>query len=325
MLMLEDFWRRFYYTGMKNKIIFTIFGIIACVASATAGAPAFADDDTAPPIFFRAVNAGYKDDISAQNYDFFELEKRIADNLDLSEFHVQYFNSSDKLAGELEFADPTILRASKIIFGFNKSPQYADFAPRYLYNFGSSGLASTAGRLKLMQGDTIIDEICWGKLTCDNAVQKFATAKEENRTALRCREDCVEPFVYEQYYPEIDSAAIYMPEPEPEQNASCAGLQITEIYSYYEENSSEQFIELYNDSDSEISLGACTLRYKNKNYPLLGVIAPKSYSLLQDILLTKDPSSSLTIELLDTNGQVFAVEYYHGQKKATSYALLDGQ
>ena len=34
MLMLEDFWRRFYYTGMKNKIIFTIFGIIACRAIA---------------------------------------------------------------------------------------------------------------------------------------------------------------------------------------------------------------------------------------------------------------------------------------------------
>ena len=212
----------------------------------------------------------------------------------------------------------------QVIFGFNKSPQYADFAPRYLYNFGSSGLASTAGRLKLMQGDTIIDEICWGKLTCDNAMTKVRYRQRENKTAIRCRG--LEPFIYEQYYPEIDSAAHLYPRARAE-NKMCHALayRLRKYIRITKKIPHEQFIELYNDSDLRFHLDACTLRYKNRNYPLLGVIAPKSYSLLQDILLTKDPSSSLTIELLDANGQVFAAEYFHGQKKSTSYALLDGQ
>ena len=84
-----------------------------------------------------SINAGYKDDQSAQNYDFFELEKSVADDLDLSGFRIQYFNSSDKLAGELEFAEPSILRADTVVFSFNKSPQFADFPSRYLYNFSS--------------------------------------------------------------------------------------------------------------------------------------------------------------------------------------------
>ena len=324
--MLENSCWHFYYTGMKNKIIFTIFSLVTLVF---AGVPAFAEEDalpnSAPPIFFRAINAGYKDDQSAQNYDFFELSKTVADDLDLSIFRIQYYNSSDKLAGELEFAEPTILRADTIVFGFNKSPQYADLPARYLYNFSSSGLASTAGRLKIIQDSEIVDEICWGKLTCENNSQKFSTSKEENLTAVRCLESCAETVSYEPYYPEINAEAIYIPAPEPAQNSSCAGLKITEIYSYYEENSAEQFIELYNDSDSELSLGACILRYKNKEYPLVGSVAAKEYALVQDILLTKDPSTSLTLEILDSNGVVSSAEYAHGQKKATSFALLDGQ
>ena len=305
---------------MKKFIFFSI-GIFAAISLQTV--PVFADEEpAAPPIFFRAINAGYKDDQSAQNYDFFELEKSVADDLDLSGFRIQYFNSSDKLAGELEFAEPSILRADTVIFGFNKSPQFADFPSRYLYNFSSSGLASTAGRLKIVQGETVVDEICWGKPTCDNQLAKFATKQEENRSAVLQAD---RTFAEEEYYPAINPDAIFIPEPEPEPIVSCAGLQITEIYSSYEENSSEQFIELYNSLDSELSLDACTFRYKNKDYPLQGALAANSYTILQDILLTKDPSTSLTYELRDASGPIFSLDQPHGQKKGTSYILLDDQ
>ena len=125
-------------SGMQVIKIFTSLGIIAMLVLAR---PVFAEElSTSAPLYFRAVNAGYKDDASAQNYDFFELEKGIADDLDLSSFRIQ-----------LEFAEPTILRANTVVFGFSKSPQYQDAPTRYLYNFGSSGLASTSGRLRIVQ------------------------------------------------------------------------------------------------------------------------------------------------------------------------------
>ena len=50
--------------------------------------------------------------------------------------------------------------------------------------------------------------------------------------------------------------------------ALCLGLEITEIFSYYEESPSEQFIEMQNTSGAEINMLGCGLRYKNKIYYL---------------------------------------------------------
>lgn len=321
--MLVGFCEHIIMSDMKNIKFFASLGIII---TATLAQPVFAESSTdAPPLFFRAVNAGYKDDNSAQNYDFFELEKTVADDLDLSAFRIQYFNSSDNLAGELEFAEPTVLRADSVIFGYQKSPQYQDSSARYLYNFSSSGLASTAGRLRIVQGEKTVDEICWGKLTCDQQLPKFATKQADNPTAIICQKDCTELFSLEEYYPNIQEDSIYIPEPEPVEKPSCSGLKITEIYSYYEENSSEQFIEIFNSNEHDQNLTACTLRYKNKYYPLSGTLTAESYTIIQDILLTKDPSTSLTIELRDENGLVDSLTYSHGQKRGASFALLDGQ
>lgn len=102
------------------------------------------------PLLFRAVNAGYKDEQSAQNYDFFELARTTENSLDLSEYKVQYYNASDNLAGELEFAEYSALQSETAVFGFNKSPQYLNAPVQYLYSFSVSGLASTAGRLRLI-------------------------------------------------------------------------------------------------------------------------------------------------------------------------------
>lgn len=310
-------------SDMKVIKIFTSLGIIALLVLAK---PVFAEESsTSAPLYFRAVNAGYKDDASAQNYDFFELEKGIADDLDLSSFRIQYYNSSDSLAGELEFAEPTILRANTVVFGFSKSPQYQDAPTRYLYNFSSSGLASTSGRLRIVQKENIIDEICWGKIDCERQLPKFATKQSDNRSVIICHADCSEEYSLDEYYPSIDPEAIIVPEPEPIESPSCAGLIITELYSYYEESSAEQFIELYNSNDYNLQLSVCYLRYKNKTYTLQGELEANSYTVIQDILLTKDPSTSLAVELFDGNGLIDSLVYYHGQKRGASYALIDEQ
>ena len=309
--------------SMKNIQFFASLGIIVAALIAR---PVFAEETPPASLTFSAINAGYKNDESAQNYDFFELTKNVQDDIDLSSFKIQYFNSSDNLAGELEFTEPSIMRANSVVFGFNKSPQYQDASARYLYNFGSSGLASTAGRLRLMQGENVIDELCWGKLTCDLQLPKLATKQEDNRTAVICRTaDCEAVYSLQEYFPGINEDAIFIPEPEPVELPSCSGIKITEIYSYYEENSAEQFIELFNSGDEEQDLFTCSLRYKNKTYPLQGALAANSYTIVQDILLTKDPSTSISIELVDANGVVDSIIYSHGQKRGASFALIDGQ
>ena len=290
------------------------------IALAVVSAPVFAEEGQDATIFFRAVNAGYKDEQSAQNFDFFEIAKSATSDIDLATYKIQYYNSSDSLAGELEFVEPTILHAGSVVFGFNKSPQYADASSRYLYSFSSAGLASTAGRLRIMRDVDIIDEICWGKNACVQPLPKFATKQEENRTAFRQPDGT---FIQTEYYPLINSAAIIFPEPAP--TPSCSGLKITEIYSYYEEDSSEQFIELYNSLDQEIVLDACAVRYKNKEYPLQESLQPGQYLLMQDISLAKNPASENAIELLDASGIVDVATYSHGQKKGASLSLLDGQ
>ena len=226
----------------------------------------------------------------------------------------------------MEFPESTILHADAVVFGFSKSPQFAEAPPSFLYDFGSAGLASTAGRLKIVQGDEVVDEVCWGKLTCESQMTKFATSAEENKTAIRLPDMS---FIYEQFYPEIDIEAFLVPEPEPEPEPipvqSCAGLKITEIYSYYETNADEQFVELYNSLDEDIVLDTCALRYKSKDYLLQGTLAPKQYTVVQNLLLTKDPSSELTLEIVDATGPVESASYAHGQKSGTSIALVDGQ
>lgn len=185
-----------------------------------------------------------------------------------------------------------------------------------------------------MRSEEVIDEVCWGKLTCENQFTKFATGAEENKTAIRLPDMT---FIYEKYYPEIDEGALFVPEPEPESEPepelppepaevkSCAGLKITEIYSYYETSADEQFVEIYNSLDQDLELNGCTLRYKTKNYPLEGTLSSGQYMIIQNIPLTKDPSSELTLEIIDDSGPIETVSYAHGQKAGTSLALLEGQ
>lgn len=110
---------------------------------------------------FYAVNAGYKDDNSAQNYDFIELERLSESELSLASYRMSYINSAGKLAGELSFADNLVLTTDHLVLGASVSPQFAIAEGSfYLYNFGSSGIASTSGKLELYQGEDKIDEIC---------------------------------------------------------------------------------------------------------------------------------------------------------------------
>lgn len=107
----------------------------------------------------------------------------------------------------------------------------------------------------------------------------------------------------------------------------CQGLELTEILSYYAENKSEQYLEIYNPTDNPIDLAGCSIRYKKKLYPLSSTLTADHYSVFyptqveSPFAFTKNPSSSNTIELIDADGTVVdALEYSHGQKKAVAFA-----
>ena len=276
--------------------------------------------EESPSLWIYAVNAGYKDDTSSQNYDFIELRQSGA-TLSLAEYSLSYFNSSGNEGGRIVFNENQTLNGEQLILGFAKSPQYAGFLDSpYTYNFGSSGLASTAGKIQLLKNGEVIDEVCWGKLECTNSSPKFATDQENNRTLIRHESG----FETEQYYPAIiDVIDIY----EPPTDTSCTGLIISEIHTNYTDSPSEQFIELYNFSHDTVNLASCQLVYKNKSYPLgEGELPEFSYYVYQnpDLTFTKDPTNYNLYALKYASGDIFyEIILPHGQKKGTSYAIFN--
>ncbi len=297
---------------MRKIIIITFCLFIAAIASVNS---VFADDEVSPsPLQFYAVNAGYKDDTSSQNFDFIELSRTTEEDLSLAGFSILYFNSSGNQVGQIIFSENQTLVSSHLVLGFSKSPQYSDWEDSpYLYYFSSSGLASTAGKLQLLRDEEVIDELCWGKFECVMSNPKFATKPEENYSLVRIDDT----YVQQPYYPEIQPVITeQIIEEEPHE----CHLIITEIYSYYEESVSEQFIELYNPSFFEQDASFCVILYKNIPLNLEGIISPGAYYIYKnpEITFTKNPT---TYNIYSISGNDVVLP--HGQRKGTSYALFN--
>lgn len=268
----------------------------------------------ARPLQIYALNAGYKDDNSAQNFDFIELRQISEGPLSLEGFKLLYYNSVGNLAGEIDFSEYVLVRQSLVLY-FSKSPQATGMPEEYLYGFSSSGIASTAGHLQLMMGDELLDEICWGKNVCENFYGKFATSQEDNLSIRRNEEDV---FVAEKYYPDSSLEALTLLHPEPVY-PPCENLIITEYRSYTD----QPFIEIYNTSSTPQDISGCQILYKNMAQRLEGTIEPGAYYASYDIKLSKNPSSKPLIRLVDDNGSVIdSVEQSGNQRAETSMALL---
>ncbi len=113
-------------------------------------------------------------------------------------------------------------------------------------------------------------------------------------------------------------------EPGPEQ--SCEGIIVSEIFSYYSEDATEQYIELYNPTLDAIMLDACVLRYKTNTYNLSSSVPSGGYYLFRnaELILTKNPATSNIITIENSSGDIIAsASYPHGQKKGSSYALFE--
>ena len=277
----------------------------------------------AAPLEIYALNAGFRNENDSQFRDFIQLRRASAENLSLAEVRLIYFNSSGNQAGEISFPGNALLVGEFLTLGFAKSSSYADYVGTdFVYNFGTAGLSSTGGALRLIVGDQIIDELCWGKNECKNQYAKFATGADANYSLVRQADG----FALEKYYPDIDLQAIeYLPV-ESNVGTDCANLRITEVLSYYESDTAEQFVEIYNADDDNVALGNCALLYKKKQYVLDGELAAHGYFVYrnQDLVLVKNPSVYAELSIVDSTGEIVSsIKYLHGQRKLTSYALFD--
>ena len=302
------------------QILTIIFGILASL-SCSILRPVFAETEpTFPEIYINAVNPGYTIDGVSNVGELIELKSATpGTSVLLAGLSIGYTNSSGESMTIIEFPEHSWLAGESILLRLASSPGSELAAVNYKSTQKFRGLAFSAS-LELKRGDEILDSVCWtGKGDC-YPVFKSASPKILLRTSP------TEFTAVDFYEPVYDEKSYYVEEEEkPELISQCQGIVFTEVLSYYDDSPNDQFVELYNSASEQVRLDGCTLKYKNKFYQLSGLLKPEAYlaRYLTDFSITKNPTNSATIELIDTTGEILdRLEYPNGQKKGTSYAFI---
>ena len=272
-----------------------------------------------PELYIRAVNPGYTVDGKSNVGEMIEIARKDADTpISLAGATIGYINSSGNYSVLFEFPENSWLTGETLLLRLASSPESELAAVNY-----TKTLAFKAG-IELLMDDEVIDEVCWtGK---DGCYREF---KSTNPTVLVRNLETGEFEHVTGYEPDYNSESYYVEVVEDEgygaTESQCKGLQFSEILSYYETVRSEQFIEFYNPKSEQILLDGCMVRYKNKNYALKGVVRPEGYFVYypEGFSLTKNPTNSNTLELVDIDGVVVdKLVYPNGQRKGTAYAFI---
>ena len=274
--------------------------------------------DALPEFYIKAVNPGYTVDGIQNVGEMIEIGRKNSDKIEsLAGLTLSYMNSSGNTVILADFSKYTWTDGEAIFLMLASSPGSELAMVRY-----SKTLAFKAGPLVLMRGEEVLDSVCWtGKDGC------FSAFNSANPTSLVRDLETGDFRHVSNYEPSGDGVLFEETTEEPSENiaSQCKGVEFSEVLSYYETLPSEQFIEFYNHSTENINLDGCLLKYKNKYYPLGGMISAGGYLAWypNDFKLTKNPTTSNTVELIDINGEVLdKLVYINGQRKGTSYALI---
>ena len=248
--------------------------------------------------------------------EFIELKKLSQNSISLTGFSINYINGSGTENPIYVFSDGTEMTGESLLLRLSSTDSSDEADLTY-----SRNLSQTAGKIVLKFNGEIFDEICWG--TFENcSTGKFSTVK---KVLVRDFETFNFSF-QEEYDPSWEAGREILKVPEIREEVPeprCRGLQFSEILSYYESSKAEQFIEFFNSTATQINLEGCAVKYKNTTYLLEGIVEPEGYFVYypKNFSLTKNPTSSNLIEILDTDGEVVdKLTYFNGQKKATSFA-----
>ena len=283
-------------------------------------------NDGVPEIYIKAVNPGYTIDGKSNVGEMIEISRKHSDEvISLAGIMIGYTNTSGEQT-IVEFPEHSFWAGETILLRLASSPGSELANLTYKVKGTSSGLTQSSGPVVLKRGDEVLDSVCWvdGQEGCsrkfksgsgESLVRNLETGEFEFKTLY---EPIYNP---ESYYVE-DSGMGEVTGP-----SQCKGLEFSEILSYYETSKSEQFIEFYNRGSEQILLDGCVVRYKNKKHVLKGVVKPEGYFVYypneNGFSLTKNPTNSNSLELVDTDGKVLDVlEYPNGQRKGTAYAFI---
>lgn len=314
--------------SMKKFIVIftTICGVVLGVCANAPMVRAVDEDeaveisDDIPEIYIRAVNPGYTVDEKPNTGEMIELARKNTDApMALAGMVIGYINSSGNYSVIFEFPENSWMVGESIVLRLASAPDSERAAVNY-----TKTLAMKAG-IELKKGEDIIDEVCWtGK---DGCYKEFKSVRP---TTLVRNMETGEFEHVEEYEPIYDENSYYAEVIKEEEGygrvaSQCKGMQFSEILSYYETSKSEQFVELYNAKSEQILLDGCQIRYKNKNYNLKGIVGPEGYYVYypEGFNLTKNPTNSNILELIDTDGATIdRLEYKNGQRKGTAYAFV---
>lgn len=232
---------------------------------------------------------------------------------------VSYTNSSGNTYQLIEFPEYSFMTGEAILLRLASSPEHELAAVNYTKTLAMKG------ELRLEKSGEILDSVCW--TSKDGCLKEF---KSSSPTVL-VRDSETGEFAHHavaDYTPIYNESSYHMEIP-PDETASppsrCRGLEFSELLSYYETSTAEQFIEFHNTTSESLALDGCQLKYKGKYYNLAGLVGADSYLAYYptEFGLTKNPTNTNTIELYDVDGTVLdKLEYPNGQRKGTAYAWV---
>ncbi|MBR3329430.1 hypothetical protein IKG29_02810 [Candidatus Saccharibacteria bacterium] len=273
--------------------------------------------DKIPDLYIKAINPGYVVDGKNNVGEMIEIARRNSDTpISLAGATVGYTNSSGNTSILFEFPENSWMTGESILLRLASSPESELAAVNY-----TKTLAFKAG-INLSLNGEMVDSVCWtGKEGC------FSEFKSSNPMVLVRNLETGDFEHKSEYEPKYDLGAYFVEKSEEEiiKESQCKGLIFSEILSYYETSKAEQFIEFYNSNSEQILLDGCKVRYKNKAYSLSGIVRPEEYKIYlpTEFNLTKNPTNSNLLELIDVDGAVIdKLEYPNGQRKGTAYAFI---
>ena len=290
------------------------------ISFATEGSIDNVINDELPELYIKAINPGYTIDGKSNVGEMIELARKDSDSrISLAGVAIRYTNSSGNTSILLDFPEHSYLAGESMLLRLASSPGSE------LANLTYAKTLAMKGGLALVKDDIVLDEVCWnGKDPCYKEFISSRPTSLVRDTSANTFEHLTE---YEpKYVPESYEVEIKDDEQQADvAKSQCRGIQFSELLSFYETNKEEQFIELYNAGSEQVLLDGCQIKYKNKHYPLSGIIKPDEYFAYypRDFNLTKNPISSNTVELIDTNGEtISSLIYPNGQRRGTSYAWI---
>lgn len=307
---------------MKKILIF--LSLVVGVIFGGVFSKCFAEDvkfsENLPEIYIKAINPGYTIDGVLNVGEMIEIGRKNSDTpISLAGLTIDYTNSSGNKAILADFSKYIWTTGETFILQLASSPASELAQVRY-----NKTLAFKAGPLRLMRGEEVLDSVCWtGGNEC------FAPFSSSKRTSLVRNVVTGDFEQISNYEPAYNGELIEEFGDDGgemvEKTSICKNVMFSEILSYYETLQSEQFIELYNNGAENVNLKGCFIRYKGKKYLLDGMISPEGYFVkrLNDFKLTKNPTTSNLLELIDVDDVVVdKLEYPNGQRKGTSYAFV---